>query len=146
MGSTGDRTLFTIDAIGVDISAFSAFPGEKEVLLLPGTCLMVDSGFEVEDRYYEFEASVWEATQQQRHTHDQQRQQKQHDEPHHEAKSDGIQAAGIAVGVSGPRFQSTDLPHPGWTTIVSTQSSQPPLPPTSQSLSNSVMSPLLSQV
>ena len=31
----GDRTLFTIDAIGVDISAFSAF-AESEVLLLPG--------------------------------------------------------------------------------------------------------------
>ena len=33
----GDRTLFSIDAIGVDISQFSAFPQESEVLLLPGT-------------------------------------------------------------------------------------------------------------
>merc|ERR1712224_417741 len=31
----GDRTLFIIDAIGVDIAAFSAFPREKEILLLP---------------------------------------------------------------------------------------------------------------
>merc|ERR1712176_1343819 len=38
-GEKGERTLFTIDAIGVDIAAFSAFPTEKEVLMLPGTCL-----------------------------------------------------------------------------------------------------------
>ena len=31
----GDQTLFAIDAIGVDIGAFSAYPDEGEVLLLP---------------------------------------------------------------------------------------------------------------
>ena len=39
-GKPGEnRTLFTIDAIGVDIAAFSAFPDETELLLLPGTCM-----------------------------------------------------------------------------------------------------------
>ena len=123
MGSTGDRTLFAIDAIGVDISAFSAFPSEKEVLILPGTCLVVESGFMVKDKYWKFEASVWEATQQQRQTHDQHQQhQQQLHEQHDEEKTDGIQAAGIAEGVSVPRFQDTDLPHPDWEAIVSTHS------------------------
>ena len=37
LGQTGESTLFKIDGIGVDIAAFSAFPNESEVLLLPGT-------------------------------------------------------------------------------------------------------------
>ena len=81
---TGERTLFAIDAIGVDISAFSAFPDEKEVLMLPGTCLVVKPGVEVEDKYWKFEASVWEATQRQRHTYDQQHHQQQDDAQHGE--------------------------------------------------------------
>ena len=36
-GQTGGSTLFQIDGIGVDIAAFSAFPREDEVLLLPAT-------------------------------------------------------------------------------------------------------------
>ena len=109
---TGERTLFTIDAIGVDIAAFSAFPGEKEVLLLPGTCLEVKPGVEVEPNYWKFEASVWEATQHQLHTHNQHPQPQQH----HDGQNYG--ALGIAVGVSTPRFQDTDLPHPGWEGIT----------------------------
>ena len=134
MCQTEERTLFAIDAIGVDISAFSAFRGEKEVLLLPGTCLVVESGVMVEDKYWKFEVSVWEATQQQRQTHDQHHQhQQQLHEQHDEEKTDGIQATGIAEGVSVPRFQDTDLPHPDWEAIVTTQSSNPPLPPTPHS-------------
>ena len=37
LGEEGASTLFKIDGIGVDIAAFSAFPNESEVLLLPGT-------------------------------------------------------------------------------------------------------------
>ena len=69
IGPTGDRTLFAIDAIGVDISAFSAFPQEKEVLILPGTCLVVHPGAMVWDNYWQFEASVWEAVQTQQQLH-----------------------------------------------------------------------------
>merc|ERR1712032_910850 len=64
----GDRTLFSIDAIGVDISQFSAFQNESEVLLLPGTCLLVEPGVMVEPNYWKFEASVWQAAQRQ-HKH-----------------------------------------------------------------------------
>ena len=74
MGMEGDQTLFTIDAIGVDISAFSAYPKEKELLMLPGTCLVVKPGVEVEPNHWKFEASVWEATQRQRHAYDQYQQ------------------------------------------------------------------------
>ena len=37
LGGAGESTLFKIDGIGVDIAAFSAFPNESEVLLLPDT-------------------------------------------------------------------------------------------------------------
>ena len=49
LGGAGESTLFKIDGIGVDISPFSAFPKESEVLLLPGTCLVVEPGVMVED-------------------------------------------------------------------------------------------------
>merc|ERR1719237_194774 len=64
LGQTGESTLFKIDGIGVDIAAFSAHP-ESEVLLLPGTCLVVKSGVMVEDNCWVFQASVWDAAQQQ---------------------------------------------------------------------------------
>merc|ERR1719460_2356208 len=101
MGDTGERTLFAIDAVGVDIGAFSAFPGEKEVLMLPGTCLVVEPGVMVEDNYWKFESSVWEATQRQRRQHQQQHPCAEHDG----AKADGMQTAGIADAVSVPRYQ-----------------------------------------
>merc|ERR1711944_171443 len=90
IGDTGKRTVFTIDAIGVDIAAFSSYPNEREVLLLPGTCLVVEPGVMVEDKYWKFEASVWEATQRQRQQHQQQHPQ------HDGAKADGVQTVGIA--------------------------------------------------
>eukprot|EP00698_Gefionella_okellyi_P024208 TRINITY_DN847_c0_g1_i10.p1 TRINITY_DN847_c0_g1~~TRINITY_DN847_c0_g1_i10.p1 ORF type:complete len:393 (-),score=99.70 TRINITY_DN847_c0_g1_i10:69-1247(-) len=45
LGKTGDRTLFHIaTSMGVDIQRYSAFStSEAEVLLLPGTCVVVDS-------------------------------------------------------------------------------------------------------
>ena len=112
----GTPTLFSIDAMGVDIAPFSAYPKEREVILLPGTTLVVEPGVMVEDKYWRFEASVCQAMQQQRHTHDQQHQQ-QLREQHDGEKNEGIQAAAIAAA---PRFQDTDLPHPDWEAIVST--------------------------
>merc|ERR1712048_42166 len=40
LGTEGKRTLFCLNAAGVDIAAFSAMPGEQEVLLLPGLPLV----------------------------------------------------------------------------------------------------------
>ena len=120
----GDRTLFSIDAIGADICKFSAFPGESEVLLLPGTCLVVESGVMVEPNYWKFEASVWQAAQQQ------QQQPQHHDEGKTENGEGGRPDSGINdrddSGLSVSRFQNTDLPHPGWEEIVLTEDSQPP--------------------
>ena len=46
LGTSGPRTLFAIESkTGVDISHLSASPSEKEVILLPGTCLEVVSIF-----------------------------------------------------------------------------------------------------
>ena len=64
-----ERTLFAIDAMGVDISAFSSFPDEQEVLLLPGTRLTVESGV-VDEGHWTYELSVWRAAQQLRHHDD----------------------------------------------------------------------------
>jgi len=44
LGKAGDRTKFNIDLLcGFDITFFSSLPTEKEVLLIPGTCLEVVS-------------------------------------------------------------------------------------------------------
>merc|ERR1712032_544385 len=111
----GDRTLFSIDAIGVDISTFSAFPKEKEVLLLPGTCLVVEPVVMVKGNYWRFEASVWGAAQQ---------QLQQHAEGKTENGESGRPDSGINnrddSGLSLSRFQNTDLPHSGWEEIVLT--------------------------
>ena len=125
----GDRTLFSIDAIGVDICQFSAFPNESEVLLLPGTCLAVEPGVMVKPNYWSFEASVWLAAQQQ--------QLNQHDEGKTENGEAGRPDSGInnrdGSGLSVSRFQNTDLPHPGWEAIVLTEDSRPPTPHTKSS-------------
>ena len=63
LGGKGESTLFKIDGIGVDIAEFSAHP-ESEVLLLPGTSLVVEPGVNVKDNCWEFQASVWDAAQQ----------------------------------------------------------------------------------
>ena len=67
LGDEGPRTLFSIDAIGVDIAAFSAFPEEREVLLLPGTVLTLASGVNVESGYWEFEAMACPSVQEHHH-------------------------------------------------------------------------------
>ena len=121
----GDRTLFSIDAIGVDISQFSAFQNESEVLLLPGTCLVVEPGVMVEENYWKFEASVWQAAQQ---------LQQQHGEGETENGESGRPVSEINdqddSGFSGPRFQNTDLPHPGWKEMVLCEDFRPPSPHT----------------
>merc|ERR1712032_954128 len=122
----GDRTLFSIDAIGVDISQLSAFPHEKEVILLPGTCLVVDPGVMVEHNKWEFQASVWGAAQQEL------QQRQQHSEANNEG---GLYSLYIEYrkarrsastlpdrdnsGKSIQHFQYTDLPHPDWEKIMS---------------------------
>jgi hypothetical protein len=46
LGSTGDRTLFSVEAInGRTIRAHSHFVTEDEILLLPGTHMIVQSQF-----------------------------------------------------------------------------------------------------
>lgn len=119
----GDRTLFSIDVIGVDISQFSAFRNESEVLLLPGTCLVVEPGVMVKANYWKFEASVWQAAQQQL--------QLQHggetENGESERPDSGINDRDDS-GLSGSRFQNTDLPHPGWEEIVLPEDSRPPTP------------------
>merc|ERR1711881_675449 len=78
LGGAGESTLFKIDGIGGDIAALSAFPKESEVLLLPGTCLVVQPGVMVEDNCWELQASVWDAAQQEL------QQQQQHSEVNNE--------------------------------------------------------------
>jgi len=133
----GERTLFAIDAIGVDISAFSAFPNESEVLMLPGTCLMVEPGVMVEPNYWKFESSVWEAA----------RQQRPKQVAVRTTKAEDSQDVGIAGGVHTNQsdsdsclshFQNTDLPHPGWqdiTSVASDTKTEGDLTPTPQSTS-----------
>ncbi len=57
LGSSGPRTLFCIDAIGVDISQFSAFPMEMEILLLPGINLELQPG-KLKDGIWEYNGTV----------------------------------------------------------------------------------------
>ena len=140
-----EGTLFTIDAIGVDIAAFSDFPDEQEVLLLPGTCLMVTNGVMVDRDYWAFEVSVWEAAHQ-RLEQRQKRKEKskvansadvtpsavspEQDDVDPEQKDvdpeqDDVKPEQNDRGA--PLFQNTDLPHPGWNEIMlSDKSSRSP--------------------
>ena len=119
-----ESTLFTIDAIGVDVAAFSSYPDEQEMLLLPGTLLTVESAVVADKGYWSYELSVWRAAQQQ--LHDDQHENNDEDE----RKSDQCstvrnceeKSAGVMVthahynGASA--FQNVDLPHPGWEAIL----------------------------
>ena len=114
MGETGESTLFKIDGIGIDIAPFSAFPKESEVLLLPGTCLVVEPGVMVKDNCWEFQASVWDAAQQQL-------QQLQQHQQHGVVNNEGGQEGTPDINDNGEcthQFQMTDLPHPDWEQIV----------------------------
>ena len=148
-GTEGDRTVFGIDAIGVDIAAFSAFPNEAEVLLLPGTALVVEPGVMVEPKYWRFEASVWQAAQQQLRQYQLSNERKvrtltdtgivlehrQHGEDENEnereeGRSDSVVTDRDDSLAPLSRFQNTDLPHPGWEEIVVTKDSRPSTPHT----------------
>ena len=119
-----ESTLFTIDAIGVDIDAFSSFPGEQEVLLLPGTLLTVESGVVADAGYWSYELSVWRAAQQQRH--DDQHEDNDQDECNDDqsAKVDNCEEKSPDVMSASKNhncvstFQNIDLPHPGWEAIL----------------------------
>ena len=119
-----ESTLFTIDAIGVDIAAFSSFPGEQEILLLPGTLLTVESGVVADAGYWSYELSVWRAAQQ-RH-HDDQHEDNDQDECNDDrsAKVDKCEDKSPDVMSASKNhncvstFQNIDLPHPGWEAIL----------------------------
>ena len=97
MGTTGHRTMFSIDAIGVDIAVFSAYPSESEVLLLPGTSLVVEPGVMVKKpNYWRFEVSVWKSVQQQTQQHQQHFQNQQHPLPSG-SKAVTLPGTGLAV-------------------------------------------------
>merc|ERR1712224_506953 len=104
-----ERTIFTIDAIGVDIAAFSAFPGEGEVLMLPGTSLMVEPGVMVQPGTWKFEASVWEAVRQEGTP-----AASPQSLPDGDLSPNDITDNGECIH----QFQMTDLPHPDWEQIV----------------------------
>merc|ERR1712037_793932 len=55
LGKDGKRTLFCINAVGVDIAPFSAMPSEAEVLLLPGLPLVNRPGKNPEPDLWAFE-------------------------------------------------------------------------------------------
>ena len=91
----------------------------------------------VKDNCWEFQASVWDAAQQQlqkhqQHQHEQhkQEQQEQQEQQHSEASNEGgseerPDSSSLPgrddSGESIPQFQNTDLPHPGWGEIVYSQ-------------------------
>ena len=120
-----ESTLFTIDAIGVDIAAFSSYPNEQEVLLLPGTLLTVESGVVADKGYWSYELSVWRAAQQQ--LHDDQHEDNDQDECNddqsakvnncEEEKSPDVMSASKNQNYVS-KFQNIDLPHPGWEAIL----------------------------
>lgn len=124
---TGESTSFCIDGVGVDIAAFSAYPHEKEVLLLPGTTLMVRSGVAVEPKRWSFEASVFKVARP--------AVGEEHNEDHHDrddnmeqrtneiggqqkgCKQDNTGKEGVSEPMSNIQFQNTDLAHPGWSSV-----------------------------
>merc|ERR1719240_2346899 len=58
LGSKGKRTLFCINAVGVDIAAFSAMSDEEEVLLLPGLPLVNRTGENPEKDLWTFDVET----------------------------------------------------------------------------------------
>merc|ERR1712032_80426 len=61
-GTRGKRTLFCINAVGVDIAAFSAMKNEEEVLLLPGLPLLNRPGENPEPDLWTFEVETPDAS------------------------------------------------------------------------------------
>merc|ERR1712003_165671 len=59
LGTEGNRTLFCIDAVGVDIAPFSNMPDEAEILMLPGTRMrIVKPGSNPEEGFWQYDAEV----------------------------------------------------------------------------------------
>ena len=131
LGQTGESTLFKIDGIGIDIAAFSAYQNESEVLLLPGTCLVLESGVMVKDNRWEFQASVWNAGEhlQKHHLNRSNAAYNICSEFDHEGRSEKIPNLtpldgdddGDDDGDSIQYLQYADLPHPGWEQIIQNQ-------------------------
>ena len=80
---------------------------------------MVETGVNVKDNCWEFQASVWDAAQQQLQKH---QQHQQNSEAINEGGSEGRDVSSLPdrdeVGESLPQFQFTDHPHPGWEEVV----------------------------
>ena len=55
LGKGGKRTLFSVNAVGVDIAPFSAMPDEEEILLLPGLPLVNRPGENPEPGLWTFD-------------------------------------------------------------------------------------------
>jgi len=55
LGREGKRTLFSVNAVGVDIAPFSTMPGEEEILLLPGLPLVNRPGENPEPDLWTFD-------------------------------------------------------------------------------------------
>merc|ERR1719247_302624 len=55
LGTEGERTLFSIHAVGVDIAPFSAMAAEEEILLLPGLPLVNERGINPEPDMWAFQ-------------------------------------------------------------------------------------------
>ena len=76
----------------------------------------------VEDNCWEFQASVWDAAQQQLQKHQQHQQHQQHSEANNEGGEEGRPVSSLPdrdeVGESLSQFQFTDHPHPGWEELV----------------------------
>merc|ERR1719174_1080212 len=58
LGKDGKRTLFCINAVGVDIAPFSANPHEEEVMILPGLPLVNGPGKNPEPDLWAFEVET----------------------------------------------------------------------------------------
>jgi len=137
-----DSTLFAIDAVGVNIAAFSRFPEEEEVLILPGTCLVAQPGVMVKSNYWTFEVSVYQFDQEQalqnqqiqRYKSEDGEQQKPSSIPTDEENTSAVdndenkigdeeRSVSVSIGSEdfNPRFQNVDIPHPGWEDIISTE-------------------------
>ena len=77
----------------------------------------------VEDNCWEFQASVWDAAQQQLQKQQQQKHQQEHSEVNNEGGSEERPRSPLLpdrdeVGESLSQFQFTDHPHPGWEELV----------------------------
>ena len=113
----GESTMFIIDAVGVDISPFSRFPNEQEVLLLPGTGFVVEQSVQTGPKYWTFELSVSQAAES-----EQQPPPKPHQPPGEQKIQNGEEqqrppsVVDVVDDDGGPvcQFQLVDLAHPGW--------------------------------